>query len=287
MPGIQIYGDLWIRYYALILMAGAVAGAWLATREARRRNLDPDIVWDALFWLLIAGIIGARLWHILFPPASMVAQGIDTWFYLTHPLDAINTTKGGLGIPGAVIGGALALYMFCRKRKLSFATWIDIGAPAVALGQVIGRWGNYINQEVYGYPTDLPWAVTIDEFHRMPGYENFATYHPLFLYESLWNLALLGLLLYLGRRFADRLIAGDLFLVYLIGYPLGRFLLEFLRLDAAELGGINANQAMMAVIGLAAAGLLFARHRFGWLPPAPTPQPRLPAKDRQSLPKAD
>jgi hypothetical protein len=125
------------------LMLGAVAGAFLADREARRRKIDTDIIWDALIWVIVGGIIGARLWHVFTPPPSMVAQGITTRFYLTHPLDILAVWNGGLGIPGAVIGGAITLYWFSRRRKISFALLADVAAPAVALGQAIGRWGIY------------------------------------------------------------------------------------------------------------------------------------------------
>jgi len=251
-------GPVFIYYYGIILMVGAVAAAFLAEREARRRGLDSELVWDALIYLLIAGIIGARIWHILTPPPSMVEQGITTKYYLTHPLDALWIRKGGLGIPGAVIGGVLALYWFCRRRKLSFAEWTDIAAPSLALGQAIGRWGNFTNQELYGAPTTLPWGIKIS---FPTGYPPETRFHPLFLYESLWNLANMFLLLWLGRRFAGRLKPGDLFLVYLVTYPIGRFLLEFLRLDAAQVFGININQTIMLVIALLAGGTLFWRHR--------------------------
>jgi phosphatidylglycerol:prolipoprotein diacylglycerol transferase len=266
MPGIDI-GPLRIHYYGIILMLGALAGAWLASREARRRGQDTEVVWDGLVWVLIGGIVGARIWHVLFPPVSM---GITFMDYLTlptpeeptGPLDMLMIWKGGLGIPGAVIGGALALYIYCRRRKLNFLLWADIAAPGLALGQAIGRWGNFVNQEVYGKPTTLPWAVHIEPAYRtVPGYENIETYHPLFLYESLWSFALVGLLLWIGRRYEHWLKPGDLFLVYLIGYPLGRFLLEFLRLDVALVNGINANLVFMAIVVLVAAGLLIWRHR--------------------------
>lgn len=260
LPGITI-GIFKIHYYGVILMLGAMAGSWLASREAKRRGQDPEIVWDALLWVLILAIIGSRLWHIFTPPPSSIAQGDTTIFYLTHPLDAISVWEGGLGIPGGVIGGVLGLYIYARRKGLSFTQWLDIGAPGLALGQAIGRWGNFVNQELYGAPTDLPWAVHIEPRFRVAGYENNETFHPLFLYESLWSLGLMGLLLYLGRRFPEKLKSGDLFLVYLIGYPVGRFLLEFLRLDASQIGGFNANQTIMAVIAVAAAIGLFLRHR--------------------------
>ena len=261
MPEGFFIGSFFVRYYGIIIMVGALAAAYLAEREARRRDLESDLVWDGLIWVLIGGILGARLWHIFTPPPSMVEQGITTAYYLTHPLDAINIRNGGLGIPGAVIGGALALYLFSRRRKLNFAIWADIAAPALALGQAIGRWGNYFNQELYGAPTTLPWAITIDPVYRLPAFRELATYHPLFLYESLWNLANMFFLLWVGRRFKEWLRPGDLFLFYLVGYPIGRFFLEFLRLDAAELAGVNANQTLMLVVLVLAAALLFIRHR--------------------------
>jgi phosphatidylglycerol:prolipoprotein diacylglycerol transferase len=260
MPGIDL-GFFSITYYGIILMLGAVAAAFLAEREARRRGLQSDMVWDALIWVLIGGIVGARLWHVFTPPPSMVEQGITTAYYLTHPLDLINTRAGGVGIPGAILGGGLALYLFTRRRKMSFGTWADVAAPALALGQAIGRWGNFVNQEVYGAPTNLPWAIPIDPAHRLAEYASFERYHPLFLYESLWNLANMGLLLWLSRRFSHRLKSGDIFLVYLVIYPVGRFWMEFLRLDSAQVAGINANQTVALVVALAAGLVLYWRHR--------------------------
>ena len=261
MPtGFQV-GPLYIRFYGIILMVGALAGAWLAAQEAKHRDQDTEIVWDGLIWVLIGGILGARIWHILTPPPSMVEQGITTAWYLTHPLDALAIWRGGLGIPGAVIGGVLALYLYTRRNKLNFLMWVDIAAPGLALGQAIGRWGNFVNQELYGKPTNLPWAIHIDPQYRLPGYENQATYQPLFLYESLWNLANMFLLLWISRRFADRLKPGDVFLTYLLVYPLGRFLLEFIRLDPSMVGGLNANQTLMLIVALLAGGLLVWRHR--------------------------
>ncbi len=249
-------------YYGVIIMGGALAGGWLASREAARRGHNPEVVWDLLIWLVVGGIVGARLWHVFTPSPSLVAQGIDTMYYLTHPFDLVNLRKGGLGIPGGVIGGAVALYFFTRKRKLSFAEWADIAAPSLALGQAIGRWGNFFNQEVYGAPTDLPWKLFIDPQHRLPAFMDVEYYHPLFLYESLWNLGNLFLLLWLGRRFRDTLKTGDVFLAYLIAYPLGRFLLEFLRLDSSQIAGVNANQTFMLVVMVCAAAALLWRHKF-------------------------
>jgi len=269
MPSGFEIGPLFIRFYGILIMLGAVAAAFLAEREARRRKLNPEFVWDGLVWVLIGGIIGARLWHIFTPPPSMLvldpATGnmVNPYFVGGTPqiLDMLTIWKGGLGIPGAVIGGAIALYLFCRQRKTSFLMWADIAAPGVALAQAIGRWGNFFNQELYGKPTTLPWAVEIDPIYRVAGYENYSTFHPLFLYESIWNLLNMVFLLWLGRKFHGRLKNGDIFLTYAIGYSIGRFLLEFIRLDAPVFGTINFNQAFVLVVALASAFLLFWRHR--------------------------
>ncbi len=259
--GIDI-GPLTIRFYGIIIMLGVVAAGWLATKEAKRRGLDSDLVWDGIIWVIIGGIIGARLWHVFTPTPTDVAAGLTTKYYLTHPLDMIAIWNGGLGVPGAVIGGGIALFILARRKNLDFLVWLDVVAPALALGQAIGRWGNFVNQELYGPPTDLPWGIPIDAVHRLPGYQQFTHFHPLFLYESLWSLMNMAILLLVGRRFEDKLIPGDIILGYMVIYPLGRFLLEFIRLDSAEIAGINANQTFMLVVALAAAAAIIFRH---WL----------------------
>lgn len=267
MPqGIQI-GPIMIRFYALIILAGALAAAWLATQEAKRRGKDPEMVWDMLPWLLIGGIIGARLWHVLTPSSSNAAMGLTTQYYFQHPLEILKIWKGGLGIFGGIIGGAIALAIYCRAQKQNFFEWTDIIAPGLLIAQAIGRWGNFVNQEVYGPPSDLPWAIYIDPAHRLPGFEAVERYHPLFLYESL--LTLLGglLLLYIGRKYMDKLFTGDLFLMYLVYYPLVRFGLEFIRLDPSAVGTININQTVMLIVGLVALLILVLRHTI-WQPKA-------------------
>lgn len=263
IDGFQL-GPLYIRFYGIILMLGAVAGGWLASREMKRRGRDPEIVWDLLVYLIIGGVIGARLWHIFTPPPSSIAQGFTTQYYLTHPLDALAIWKGGLGIPGTVIGGLIALYIYVRNNPtIGYAEWTDIAAPSLALGQAIGRWGNFFNQELYGAPTDLPWKIYIDPAHRLPGFENQSYYHPLFAYESILNLLNMLLLMYVGRRYSDRLKKGDVFNIYLVTYPLIRFSLDFLRLDASQVFSININQTLMAVVAVCAIAVFVWRHRVG------------------------
>lgn len=258
--GIHI-GPLTINYYGMILMLGVIAAAVLSYFEAKRTGQNTEIIVDSLTWIVLGGVIGARIWHILTPPASMVQQGITTMYYLTHPLDAVAIWRGGLGIPGAIAGGALAFYLYARKRDIRFGFWADVFAPGVALGQAIGRWGNFVNQELYGSPSNLPWAITIDPLHRLPEFRDIATYHPLFLYESLFNLANMGFLLWISRKFSDKLKHGDVFLTYLVTYPVYRFFMEFLRLDNSYVGGINANQTLMIVIAVAAGSFIIWRHR--------------------------
>jgi len=262
-------GDRVIHYYGIVIVMGAVLGAWLASREAQRRGHQPEIVWDMLVYLMIGGIIGARLWHIFTPTANILVRDPSTGAMVNpyfaggtiHILDILAIWNGGLGIPGAVIGGAIVLYFYTRSNQFSFAEWADIAAPGLALGQAMGRWGNYFNQELYGAPTNLPWKIFIDPAHRLAGFLNVDYYHPLFLYESLWNIFNMGLLIWISRRYADRLKPGDIFLAYLIVYPFGRFLLDFLRLDNSVISGLHVNQVVMGGVALCAAGGLIFRHR--------------------------
>jgi phosphatidylglycerol:prolipoprotein diacylglycerol transferase len=258
--GLQI-GPFLLHYYGVIIMLGALIAAWMTTRQAKANGDNPDIIWDMLPWLLVAGIVGARIWHILTPPESMVAVGLDTKYYLTHPLDAIMIWKGGLGIPGAVIFGLLALLWYSKKNKLDYRKWADYIAPGLAVAQAVGRLGNYVNQELYGAPTSLPWKIFIDPAHRIAGYTDQAYYHPLFLYESLYNLANMGILIWISRVYKHKLKPGDVFLCYAVIYPVGRFLLEFLRLDASNVFSLNVNQSLMAIIAIASAATLILRHR--------------------------
>jgi len=259
-------GPLYVHYYGVIIMLGAVIAAFIAKKLAERRGLISEMIWDMFVWLIIGGIIGARLWHILTPPSSMIAQGITTKYYLTHPLEMLMIWKGGLGIFGGVIGGAIALWLYCRKYGQKFLQWADVIVPGLALAQGVGRIGNFINQEVYGAPTTLPWAITIDEAHRLPELRNQATYHPLFLYELILSLINMSILLYVGKKYQSKLRDGDILLLYLMIYPFFRFFLEFLRLDPSPVAGINANQTVMGIVFIGALIAYIIRRRN-------TPQP--------------
>ncbi len=253
-----IIGPLFLHYYGLIIMVGVLAAVQLAISLGKKRGYNSDTYWDMVPWMLILGILGARIWHVLMPSVS---SGLTFEWYLHHPGEIPAIWKGGLGIPGGVIGGCLGIWLFCRRRKIAYPDFMDTIAPALPLGQAIGRWGNYINQELYGRPSTLPWAITIDPSYRPVEYADTATYHPLFLYESLFNMILAFCLWKLDRSKTISLWEGCLFLLYLIAYPTARFFLEFLRLDTVQIGGINMNQAIMAVTAVAAGIALFIRER--------------------------
>ena len=256
-----------IYFYGILITLGVVAAAFLGQAEAKRRGFDPEFIWDALIWVVGAGIIGARIWHIFTPPPDMMVldtttgQLVNPYFAGGYPhiLEMLNIRNGGLGIPGAVIAGGLALWFYCRSKKISFLTWADMVVPGVALAQAIGRWGNFFNQELYGLPTNLPWKIKID--NPLPGYEAYDYFHPVFLYESLWNLLNMAILLWAARRFEKWLKPGDLFLFYVVFYGVGRFGLEFLRLNSSQVAGINFNQYFMLGVGIVSAVLIFLNHR--------------------------
>src|SRR5512135_3020422 len=283
-------GPLFIRFYGIILMLGAVAGGWLATVEMKRRGHDPEMVWDLLVYLIIGGVIGARLWHIFTPPPSSIAQGFTTEFYLTHPLDAVAIWKGGLGIPGVIMGGLVALWFYTRNNKaFSFLDWADIAGPSLALGQAIGRWGNFFNQELYGPPTNLPWGIAIDCAHRIGDHGiaqwpcsqypfETTAFQPLFLYESASGVIGLIALLWLARRFGPRMRPGDLLLIWFMWYAVVRFWLETFREGNWTFFGVPTAMLVSSVTFVVAGALLLYRHRPG-AAFEPWGEPPVPAED--------
>jgi phosphatidylglycerol---prolipoprotein diacylglyceryl transferase len=253
-----------VYFYGILITIGVIAAAFLGQAEAKRRGMNPEYIWDALFWVVLAGIIGARIWHVLIPgtevlvPDPATGKLVNPYFVggIPRVLDMINLRKGGLGIPGAVIGGAVALWIYCRKKSISFLSWADVVAPGVALAQAIGRWGNYFNQELVGFPTDLPWKMYVDPARRPAGYAQSEYFQPLFLYESLLNVVSMAILLWAARRFEKWLKPGDIFYLYAILYSVIRFSLEFLRVDH-----IGFNQNFMVVVFVVAGGFFFWNHR--------------------------
>lgn len=243
-------GPLSIHWYGIMIALGITAAVFLADWEAKRLGENRDHVFGLVLFSVPLGFIGARLYHV-----------IDRWdFYSQNPISIFG--GAGLGIWGAVAGGAIGLLIYTGWKKLDTWRWLDICSPGLILAQAIGRWGNFFNQELYGFPTDLPWAIYIDPAHRLPGYEIFSHFHPMFLYESLWNFLGAFTLLFLGRKLGHRLLKGDIFLIYVIYYSVGRFFLEGLKMDVWTLAGIpTARWIAGTSIVLSLAVMAYRRYR--------------------------
>lgn len=265
-PIIFQVGPLALRWYGLLMMAAILVGAQIASHEITRRGLNSDDFWDMLIWVLIPGFLGARLYYV-FIQSPRGEGGLG--YYLSNPLEIFKVWSGGIHIFGGFIFGGLALWLFTRIRHLPALIYLDAIALALPLAQAIGRWGNFINQELYGPPTTLPWGLRIDPQHRIPPYNDLTTYpdstrfHPLFLYESLWNFIGFGVLFWISRRFEHQLRDGDLMLLYLIWYPLGRFFIEFLRTDSWFFPGTPFNVVhILSFVAIAGSAItLYLRHK--------------------------
>ena len=244
-------GPFHVRWYGLLLALVVLIAGWIARREFRRRNLDPELVYSIAVWAVPLGLVGARLYHV-----------ITDWDVFSNDLSQVPAIwNGGLSIFGAVLGGMLGVWIGCRRTKVPFWVVADCVAPGLILAQALGRWGNYFNQELYGKPSDLPWAVKID--NPQAPYEPGSTFHPTFLYESLWDLAVFGILIWFIRRYFNRVPAGTVFALYVFLYGLGRTPIETLRIDTADIFlGQRVNvwvAGVICVIGLVAFVILLRR----------------------------
>lgn len=335
------FGNIQIRYYGIIIVVAMLVAATVAARLAQRRKMNPDHVWGGLTWAIFPGIIGARLWFILFPPVTLTAGcdtgGLcrDTAWFLQHFFDpnngAIAVWTGGLSIFGAVLGGFIGAWLYCSRyhnavakffyylfspilfiftliswiftalfnvitrrpvpafrferfttdfpnEGIDIVPWLDIVGVVMPLAQAIGRWANYVNKELYGTPTQLPWGMTVDIPHRVGQYASLVDYpietkfHPLFLYESLWSLvAFMVLFTYYNRNRLPfpgawgrlRPAKGDFALLYVMQYSVIRFLLEFIRAEVAFVPGttLNSSQVFCVLAFIVAAGIFFTRKR--------------------------
>lgn len=235
-------GPLAVRWYGVLIASAVLLGVTLSQYLAKRRQVNPDIIGDVAIWLVIAAIFGARAYYVLFQWQE----------YSQNPGDIIAIWRGGIAIHGAILGGILALLVFSRLNKLSAWQLMDIFAPSVALGQAIGRWGNFFNSEAFGTPTNLPWKLFIPPSRRPLEYIQFDYFHPTFLYESIWNfLVFLGLLwlFFWGLKHRDRLKVGTLALLYFISYSLGRIWIEGLRTDSLMFGSLRIAQ-LISFVGI-------------------------------------
>ncbi len=218
-------------FYGLCIALGVFAAVEIATRRWRARGGDPDDIWAIAIWAVPAGLIGARIYHLITDWKTYIPNNVS---------GMVKIWDGGLGIPGGIIAGVGVGVWVAHRRGMRLPPALDVVAPAMLVAQAIGRWGNWFNQELFGRPTSLPWGLQIDLAHRPAGYLQYATFHPTFLYESLWNLALAGALVLLDRRRVVR--PGRIFALYIGGYAFGRFFVEALRVDHASLIlGIRVN----------------------------------------------
>lgn len=245
-------GPIPIRAYALCIIAGIGVAIWLTRKRWKARGHEPDDVNDVALWAIPFGLVGGRLYHVVTNPELYFTDGRD-------PLRALYVWEGGLGIWGAVALGAVGAWIGCRRRKIDLLEFGDALAPGLILAQAVGRWGNYFNQELYGLPTNLPWALAIDPAHRPASSPTIALYHPTFLYESLWNVAVALVLLCVDRRF--NVPRGKLFAFYVAGYAVGRGAIEGLRIDYANyLFGLRVNEwTSMVVLSAALIALCWRR----------------------------
>lgn len=262
---IRLFGlEFPLRWYGVIVMVGVIVGSMIVEREIRRRGENGDRIWDALIWVLPIGIIGARLWFVL----NATIGG--NRFYIENPASIIRIWEGGLHIFGGFLLGAIALLWYLRQNKLDPWLFLDSAGPAVLIGQGMGRIANFINQELYGPPTNLPWGIPIQAEHRLAQYRDLnlfpvetTRFHPTFAYEMLWNFTAAGFLLWLSRRYEKELKPGTLFAGWLVLAGIGRVIIELFRPDQPKIPdlGISYTSVIAALMAIAGAVLLMARYK--------------------------
>jgi prolipoprotein diacylglyceryl transferase len=229
-----------LRAYALCIIAGIVVGMIIAGRRWRARGGSQDTLELVIAVAIPCGIVGARIYHVITDYQLYFGPGRD-------PLDALKIWNGGLGIWGAVAAGVAGAYLVARRKQVRFPALLDAVAPGLVVAQAIGRLGNWFNQELFGRPTILPWGLEIDERHRPNGYQDFATFHPTFLYELVWNLGVAGVLIWADRKW--KLGHGKVFALYVVLYTAGRFWIEALRIDTVnEIGGFRLNNYTSLIV---------------------------------------
>ncbi len=243
--GQWLIGPVPIRGYAIMILLGMIIGLIIANRRWQQRGGRPGTAYDVAMWAIPFGIIGARLYHVITDwQIYFAANGSGV-------VGAVQIWNGGLGIWGAIAGGVLGAWIACRRRGIPLTHFADAAAPSIVLAQAIGRWGNYLNQELFGRPTDVPWALEIDPANRPAGYEEYETFHATFLYESLWNFGVFFVLLWADRRW--RIGYGRLFALYVALYCTGRVWIEALRIDSVNhVLGLRLNIWTSVLVGLAA-----------------------------------
>lgn len=257
---------LTLRWYGVLVMLGVIVAGLVAERELKRRGENADHIWNALVWVLPIGIVGARLWYV----ANTTLGG--NAYYMENPMQILNIPQGGLHFFGGLLFGAVALLVFLRRNNLDVWLFLDSIAPVTLIGQAVARPANFINQELYGQPTTLPWGIPISAEHRIPPYSDLSLYpeettrfHPTFAYEMIWNFAAAGLLLWAARRFPEKFKPGAVFGWWLVLAGVGRVLIEFFRPDQPLVPGTSITYSALVSALMAVAGLFVLLSRYGVL----------------------
>ena len=253
-----------LRWYGVLVMLGAVVGALIAEKEIKRRGENGESVWDALIWVLPVGIIGARLWYVV----NNILGGSD--YYTSSPIRIINIPEGGLHFFGGLLFGGIALYIYLKNNGMDFWLFLDAIAPAALIGQALARPANFINQELYGPPTQLPWGISIDAGHRLAQYADLnqfpvdvTRFHPTFAYEMILNILAALFLLWVSRQYEENMKPGAIFSGWLISAGLIRTLIEFFRPDQPLIGNSFVTYSMLVSFLMAVAGVVLWMIRYG------------------------
>lgn len=244
-----------LRWYGVLVMVGVLVATYMTAAEFKRHGENPDHIWDALIWMIPSGMIGARLWYV----ANATLGG--SRYYIENPIQILNTTQGGLHFYGGLLFGALALILYARKHKVDLWLFLDAIAPTVLIGQAVARPANFINQELYGPPTTLPWGIKIDGIHRIPPWNDLSTYpaditrfHPTFAYEMLFNIFAAQLLIVISRVFEEKIRPGVIFYGWLVLSGIGRIIIEIWRPDQPRIPGTDFSFTRLVAVLMAVFG---------------------------------
>jgi phosphatidylglycerol---prolipoprotein diacylglyceryl transferase len=262
----EVFGiTIALRWYGVLVMTGVIVAAWIAEREYTHRGENSEHIWNALIWALPVGVVGARLWYV----ANVTLGGNS--YYLNNPGQILNIPQGGLHFFGGLLFGALAMVYYIRRNNLDLWLLLDVAAPVTLIGQAIARPANFINQELYGQPTALPWGIPIESTHRIPPYNDMSLYpestrfHPTFAYEMLWNFLAAGLLLWIARRFPEKFKPGAMFSWWLVLAGVGRVIIEFFRPDQPRIPGTDISYSTLIAALMALAGMILLLVRYGYI----------------------
>lgn len=276
-----------LHWYGVLIAIGVLVGGFIADAEIRRRGGKSDHIWDALIWVLPAAIVGARLWYVL-----NATFGGST-YYTDRLIRVLYITEGGLHIFGGILFGIIALYLYARTQKVDLLLLLDSVAPSLLIGQAVARPANFINQELYGPPTDLPWGIRIQAATRIPPWNDLQAYpvettrfHPTFAYEMIWNLIAGGLILWVTRKYQDKIKPGTAFAMWLVLAGVGRFLIETFRPDQPTIPGTGLSYSrlvasLMAIIGTLWLLIRYKKINIPWLPAGPNQYRYLRTKQKR------